>query len=254
MKRATIVALVGALVVALAVAPLGAASVGTDAQPQTDADDSDETTPGERLSGVVAVQNAEIDGEVTERTYGVKLANAQSDEAKADVVNEQIDDVEQRLDDVEQRLDDLEDARESGEITEGQYRAEVATVAAERATVERLAEDANATASELPPEHAVDVDALAELRERANELTGPEVAEIAQSIAGDRVGQTPAADREPGAPIDVPGQERGDNPADETPADDEPGNETSEDDDQTESSETEVSDEQDSDTGDSGNR
>lgn len=252
MKRTTTIALVGALVVALAAMPLGAASVDTGVQAETDAEDADAVAPGERLSGVVAVQNAEVEGEVAERTYGIKIAQAATDEAKADVVNEQLGDVEDRLDDLEQRSAELEEARDDGEITEGQYRAEVATVAAEQATVERMVEDANATAGELPDQE-IDTDAIEELRDRANELTGPEVAEIAQSIAGDRVGQTTAPDREPGAPIDVPGTEQ-DRPDDDDAAGGPPADDDDEDDDQAESPGSESADDPETtDTGGSDN-
>ncbi|SFC42383.1 hypothetical protein SAMN05444422_10886 [Halobiforma haloterrestris] len=218
MKRNTTIALVGVLVVALAAMPLGAASVGTALQDETDDTDNDEIAPGERLSGVVAVQDAELSGEVSERAYGVKLAQAETDEAKAAVVDEQVEDVDERLTAIEERLEELEAAREAGEISHGQYRAEVAKLAAERATAERLAEGANATASDLPAdlleERGVDAEAIGELRERADELNGSEVSEIARSIAGEGVGQPPVADREPGAPLETPGQS-----GDETPGD-----------------------------------
>ena len=208
MNRIGAIVMAAALVVALAGIPLGAASAFADGEEPTD-ESNESIAPGERLSGVLAVQNAEFDGEVTERSYGVKIAGAATDEARADVVNDTVVDVEDRLDELEERLDELEADREADELTDGQYRAQVAKVAAERATAERLAENAEATAGELPEdvlaERGIDVAAIAELRERASELGGPETAELARSIAGDRVGGPVAGDRTPGAPAGTPG-------------------------------------------------
>lgn len=219
MNRRTTITIAVALLVALAAIPLGMGGVLASDHGQADEDDTESVAPGERLSGVVGVQDAELQGELSDRTYGIKLANAESPEERADVVDEQFDDVEDRLADLEQRLDDLEDAREDGEISEGQYRAEVATIAAEKATAERTAESAQATAGELPDEvledREIDLESIDELRERADELGGEAVAEIAQSIAGDAVGQSLAPDREPGATIDAPGPDRADGPADD---------------------------------------
>ncbi|MHC3436959.1 hypothetical protein ACYJ1Y_02405 [Natrialbaceae archaeon A-gly3] len=220
MNRTTAVMMAAALVVALAAMPLGAASAFTGVQDGDEGEADDEVQPGERLNGVVGVQQAEIDGEVTERTYGVKIAQAQTDQAKADVVNETIEDVEDRIDDLEDRLAELEEAREDGEITEGQYNAEVAKVVTEKRTAERLAEGANTTVAEHNLEElGVNVEAIGELRERADELGGEEVAEIAQSIAGENVGQSIAEDRQPGAPIDVPGDRDNGADRDEAPED-----------------------------------
>ncbi|WP_255192694.1 hypothetical protein [Natronobeatus ordinarius] len=206
-RTATIVVAI-ALVSALVAVPLGASAFATDAEEAQNATDSIE--PGERLAGVVGVQEAEVNGEVSERTYGVKIANAQTDAAKADVVGDQLDEIEERLKAHETTLDQLADAREAGEIDDGEYRAKVATVAAEKATTERLAEHAQATAGELPEEllkeRGIDVDAIRELRAHASELGGPETAEIARSIAGDSVGHAVALEREPGAPVPTPAE------------------------------------------------
>lgn len=227
MNRRTTITIAIALMVALAALPLGAAGVFASEydQEQPDETDAESVTPGEQLSGVVGVHEAEVQGELSDRTYGIKLANAESDDERADVVEEQLADVEERLNETEQRLADLEEQREAGEISDGQYRAAVAPIAAEMATTERTAEAAQATAEELPAdlleERGIDVEAIEDLRDRANELDGQEIAEIATSIAGDAVGQSPAPDREPGAPIETPGQDRTDDGDDQRAGDDE---------------------------------
>lgn len=181
------------LIVALLVVVSAIAVAPATALAQDDTDDGgDEVAPGERLSGVLGVQEAEFEGEMDERTFGVKVAGAASDDAKADVVGEQLDDVETRVDELEQRKAELAEQRENGEISEGEYQAKMSKVEAERQTAQRLAERSNETAGELPAdvlaEKGIDVDAIRTLRDRAANMTGPEVAEMARSIAGPDVG------------------------------------------------------------------
>lgn len=210
--RPTLSVLVALLVVlaAIAVAPAGAlAQDDTD-----DSGDGDDVAPGEHLSGALAVQEAEFEGEMADRTYGVKVAKAASDDAKADVVGEQLQDVETRLNELEERANELERQRASGEITEGEYRAKMSKVEAERRTAQRLAERSNETAGELPAdalaEKGIDAAAIQTLMERAANLTGPDVAEIARSIAGPNVGLGAPGDRPDTVPDDVgPGADRG---------------------------------------------
>ncbi|WP_265110476.1 hypothetical protein [Halosolutus halophilus] len=234
MKRPTTIVLALLLAVSMAAVPLAAADVGAAANAQEQDTEDEDVAPGEQLSAVVGVQEAELDGELAERTYGIKVASAQTEDAKADVVLEQQADVEERIADIENRTEELNASYEAGEITRGQYKAEMAAVAVEQKTTERLANGTVATAGELerPEENGIDVEAIQMLAENASELGGPEVAEIATSIAGEGVGQPVDADREPGAPIELP--EAGpDAPADDasdvdTPADDDEtdGNET----------------------------
>lgn len=179
--------------------------------------DNASVTPGEMLSGVVGVGEAEFEGEVAERTFGLKVAKASTDAAKADVVAEQFGDVERRVDELEQRKATLEEARANGSMGEGEFRARMATVAAELSTARRLANASAATAQGLPDgvlaAKGIDAAAIRTLANRAGELSGPEVAEIAQSIAGSEVGRSMAGAQTPpgvaeGAPngtdVDVP--------------------------------------------------
>ncbi len=238
MRRITTITLAVALVVALAAMPLGAAGALANGDEQNQ-DDTESIAPGEQLTGAIGVQEAELQGELSERTYGIALANAQSEDERADVVEKQFADAEERFAEHEERLEELEEARESGEISEGQYRAEVATIAAETATVERLAENANATAGELNEsvleDRGIDVSAIEELQNNAAELSGGDVAAIAQSIAGDSVGQSPVADREPGAPIDTPGTDQSNDAAADRDGDTESADDDAESTDETES-------------------
>lgn len=218
MKRTGTILVALAVVIALTAVPIGAAATfAGGGEADTDAPANDSAAPGEQLAGAVGVQDAELDGEVTERAYGLQIANAQSDGAKADVVETQLEDVEQRLAAHEAELEELREARDGGEISNGTYQAKVATLAAEKGTTERMAGHAGETAGDLPAdvldERGIDVDAIEELRQNASELGGEEVSEIARSIAGDNVGYGVADERGPGAPVDVPEHDRdGDRP------------------------------------------
>lgn len=178
------------------------------AQP-TEAPTDLDVEPGEQLAGAISVTDAEIDGEIEERAFGLAIANAATEDEKAEIIAEKVNNVSDRVDDLDERLADLEDKREAGEISQGQYAAEVAQIEAERATVERQAAQVVNASADLPEEmlseHGVNVTAIHTIQENASELTGPEIAEIAKSIAGDNVGQSIGGDPlpvEPGPPDD----------------------------------------------------
>jgi len=206
MRRTTPALIAIMLVVsALAAFPMAGLAVQTTESTATPAENAT-IAPGEQLSGVVSVQDAELEGEVQSRAYGIRVANASGNDSRAAVVAEQLGDIETRLTELEQRRQTLDEARENGSMSEGQYRARVARVAAETQTVERLANQSNAMAQDLPAESleakGINATAITTLSERANELSGPEVAEIARSIAGENVGNgltAHAADRRPEA-------------------------------------------------------
>lgn len=235
MNRIQTLALTVVLVASLAALPLAAAGVGSAMHAQDDehAEDADDqaanesASPGEQLSGVVGVQASETDAEIADRTYGIKIANASTQEEAAEVVGDRLGDVDERLTALEDRASELEEKRNSSEITEGQYQAEMASIAAQTAAADRQAAQAAETAGNLDEdvleEAGVNVTAIDELRDRANELSGPEVAAIAQSIAGDSVGMAIVEDREVGPPADLP---RDEPPRDGTDDedDDRPGN------------------------------
>lgn len=205
------VAAVVLVVAAMIAAPVAAAAAGSAVSGAAETTDTpepgeDATAPGEKLTGVVAVQGSELDGEMRERTFGARVASAESDRAKADVVAEELDDLERRLAELEDRKEEVEQARENGEISGGTYRAEMAEVAAETANAKRMANHTERVASELPAdllaEKGINVEAIQTLKDRAADLSGPEVAEIAKSIAGDSVGTSIAGEKRP---EDIPG-------------------------------------------------
>lgn len=154
--------------------------------------DSTNVTPGGQLMGVIGVQESELDGEIEERTFGLKVASAASNESKATIVAEQFAELQERLENLTERKQELREAHRNGNISDAKYSTEMAKLAAEMKTVERLA---NATANEsealpesLLAEKGINVTAIQTLRANAENLTGPEVAAIARSVAGPNVG------------------------------------------------------------------
>lgn len=222
MNRLTSITLMAVLVLALIAVPLGAA-VGfspAGAQDESESDGgNDSIEPGEQFSASVGVQNAEIDGAVSEGALGIAIANAETNGTKAAVIGEFHQKLESRLDALETRLEALNESREADEIGEGRYRGEVASIVAETRSIERRAAIVETAAAGLPEsvlaEHEVDVDSIRALRERAGELGGAQNAEIARAIAGDDVGG-PFGDGIPGAPGDPPFHESDDSGTNET--------------------------------------
>ena len=245
MRRIGILLVAVAVLAALAALPLAGATVFTtdDSPPETEIEENDSVAPGEQMMGAVGVQNAELAGTVSERAFGLQVAQAETDEERAAIISERFVELRGAVDEHEAELEELRDARDRGEITEGQFRAGVARMTAESANTERGIAQANASASGMPverlEERGINVSAIKELRANASQLTGPETAEIARSIAGNVSGNPFDGDREPGPPEWAgPGNESAQNdtddgergppewagPGDESDGDDRPGN------------------------------
>jgi hypothetical protein len=198
-----------AVVASPAAAPTDA--VGSSAVQEADGNETaNETAPGARLAGVVNVQGAEVEGEVAERSFGLQMAAAKSNASKAAVLANQTGDLTERVEELRERKQALEERRASGDISNGQYRAEMARVAAELSTTNRLLNRTAGEAARLPSsaltDAGVDATELQRLREAAGELSGPEMAEIARDIGGPPVNVTrgPPGNGTRGPPEDGP--------------------------------------------------
>jgi hypothetical protein len=200
MRRPASTLVVALLVVGAMIAvPAVSASHTVGAQELTPTDgaaDGDESiAPGERFSGVVGVQKAEIDGDVESRAFAIQVANAESDDAKASVVAQRHQQNEQRLAELQERLSDLEQARENGSISYGEYAARTAAVHSELRNVERSTNETAEVAEGIPDEtlaaNGVDREAIDTLRKNASEMSGQEVADLARPIAGPSVDRGP---------------------------------------------------------------
>ncbi|GAB7120367.1 hypothetical protein JCM9743_28330 [Natrinema sp. JCM 9743] len=219
MNRTTSITLAALLVVATVAVPLAAASVVSSGEPQAepDADAGTESIrPGERFAAAVGVQNAALEGDISERAFETSIANAESNRTKAAVIAAGVNETDARMTALEDELADLNESRETGAISEGRYRAAVATVVAELRSLERRAATAETAAAELPPEalasHGLDEEAIRTLRERAGDLGGHETAAVARSIAGDDVGGSAGTAHDSERPEAGPAEPRDDRP------------------------------------------
>lgn len=220
-------------------AATGSASVsdvGPSAALQTEANATN-LTPGQRLAGVIGANQAEFEGTIELRAYGFAYANARSNASKARVVGERLASVQQRLADLEERRERLEQARANGTITEGEYRARLTALTARSNQLGAMLNASDTRAAQLPDSvlaaNGVNTTAITMLRERAADLTGREVAEIARDVAGPSVGKS--VDRGPpagenGPPSEVPtdqGPQHNSSETDTAPAIEEPDQATS---------------------------
>jgi hypothetical protein len=194
-----------AIVVLLVTAPVAAmAGVGSSAgstdathspTAQTDGSNgsSDLVAPGERVAGVVDVGEAEVEHEVEARALGHAFDRADSNASKAAVLATTVEDIDDRLGALEERRAALQRAHENGSLSDGRYRAEIAGVAARISAVQDLANRTGRAATGLPTDvleaNGVNVTAIETLRSQAGNLTGPEVAAIAEDIAGKNAGR-----------------------------------------------------------------
>ncbi|MFW6265165.1 MAG: DUF7096 domain-containing protein [Halanaeroarchaeum sp.] len=231
MNRTLTVLLTVAMLVASAApavamaAPTAAGATGdavhtdtTTVPDDTDENASDVSSPGAKLAGSIGVGQSEMNGAIEQRAFGHQIAAAATNDSRAQVLKLTQDRTQERLTDLEERKASLDEARENGTISESQYRAQVSVVAAESARIQSMANTTERTAQDVPNEtleaNGVNVTALQQLRDRAHDVTGPEVAEIARQIAGNDVGAPM------GPPENVPGPQAG--------MDDRPGNATEE--------------------------
>lgn len=184
MKR---ISLLVAAVVAVGLLAVGAAGALAQEEP-----DDGEIAPGEQLSGVVGVQDAEFEGELNDNAFAVALDRADDNATRASEIATRVNDTETRLTELEERRNRLNAQREAGEISEGEYRARTARLATEVDNAGRQLNRSEAAAAEIPSEtlreNGVNVDAIETLRRNASELSGGEVSEIARGIAGENRG------------------------------------------------------------------
>ncbi|MDR5671764.1 hypothetical protein RH858_01170 [Halalkaliarchaeum sp. AArc-GB] len=174
---------------------------GTDTN-DGDADDgadgdarNDSVAPGEQFGGVVGVGAAEFKGELDRRAFAAAMAAADTDEERAQLIASLIQRTEAQIEEMENRNASIADQRHRSDLSHGMHNARMATMYAETRSLERALADANATAADIPEEtleeQGVDVAKIDELRDRAGELGGANVAETAREIAGPHAGDRP---------------------------------------------------------------
>lgn len=153
---------------------------------------TDEPSPGAMLAGSIGVHQAEMNGEIEARSFGHQVAAAATNDSKAEVLNLTHERVEERLSEIESEKAAVEAAYDNGTISESQYQARMTVLNAKTAQIERMTNETERTAGTLPNEtleaNGVNVTAIHQLRDRAHNMSGPEVSQMARQIAGNHVG------------------------------------------------------------------
>ena len=171
--------------------------------------------PGAIFSAAVDVQEAEVESELEGRAFGIEVNRANSDASKATVVAREVDQLERRTEALRERKQTLVEARENGTISETRYRAEMAALSARTEAVQRQIDRTQATTNDLPADllesKGVNATAIETLRNDSRDLSGPDAADVAGTIAGPARGDGPAGDDGPGLPGTVPARPGSDN-------------------------------------------
>ncbi|WP_411964604.1 hypothetical protein [Haloferax sp. YSMS24] len=206
-RRIAVLAVAVTVLLATFGAPLALASPTSPAAPafadddgrapaaddETAANSTNETPPGQKLSGVIGVQASETDGELERRTFETRLAKANSNASKAAVVAGQVDTIRDRLTALQQEKQRLEEAHENGSLPDGAYRVKMTRTVADIERTKSMLNQTSDAAADIPAEDlrekGVDTAELDRLRGSANELAGPEVAAIARDLAGENPGK-----------------------------------------------------------------
>lgn len=201
MRRIGIVLVVGFTVLAGVALPVGGvqaavSTAGVDAEttwgqttpPDDPENETTEAAPGTRLAGSVGVQGAELGSELETRSLDHQLNRSNSNASKAQVIARQATQSQARLAALRTERQQLETARENGSIGANEYRVRAAHLSARAVALERVSNRTTQTASGLPREtlrqNGVNVTSLETLRSSADQLTGPDIAAIARTLAG----------------------------------------------------------------------
>lgn len=173
------VAIVAVLVALGGVAAMGPALAASDQSPATidPTVDGDELSLGAEISGFMHASDDATAGAVDEGMFDVTF-DAADNETQGAVVENRTHVLEQRLDELEAEYAELNDSDD--DLPEIARTARLASLATQIENLERAIDNAEAKAVEV----GVDTERLDELRTNASDLAGPEVAAIAQQLAG----------------------------------------------------------------------
>ncbi|MCU4751797.1 hypothetical protein OB919_07350 [Halobacteria archaeon AArc-curdl1] len=170
----------GLLVAPVAVAAAGGSSVatGTDGELSSVTNEStDSPSMGEEISTFMQTNDVKTSSSVDERMFSAAFENASPEEQRA-LIASKTNDSAATLEELEAEYETLLEQRD--ELHPAEYNTRLT-----RLTVQLSALDSSLNVTEQRAEAVgADMSKVRELRANASELTGPEVAERAQQIAG----------------------------------------------------------------------
>jgi hypothetical protein len=165
---ALVVVVLGVFVVPLVA--VGGSPTPSPATAQTTTDPA----AGAHLSGVVGVQDSLVRETADRETFEARLANATSENERAELITQRLDATEQRLDEVETRAETLETARDNGSLTGDVYTARLAAVGETTAGLQATTNATEEAAASLSPGRraSLQIDQRVEqIRARSSRLT-----------------------------------------------------------------------------------
>lgn len=178
-----------------------------------DSEASVELSFGEEISILASSHQVNVSHTVENKAFDRAF-----DRDAESAVGERARALEEKLDRAEERRDEIDRQLEAGEISEERAMAKRAKLSTETEAVNRSTD----VAMQRAAEQGVDVEAVQTLKQRASEMTGPEVREVARSIGGPGVADQHPPQR-PGAPDNVSVDSRGDDRSDEAGPEHSPG-------------------------------
>lgn len=168
--------------------PEGEEAVTADEEEDSSQDNSSDVAPGQRLSGIVAMQQEEVRGDIEKRVFGLKVAQAASDNERAGVVGDQFKKNNDRLDELREDREALREARENGEISESEYTTRMSKLNGQVENLKGMNNETENASQGLPADvleaNGVNASAIETLKNGADELSGDEVSKVAKSIVG----------------------------------------------------------------------
>lgn len=168
-------------VAAFAVPAAAATSTQDGCTPPEEAPVGTEVEPGGSLVEAVGAQESELAGELVDRRFESRLANATTDEERAEVIAAEVGAIANRLTDLEERCQDLMDARSDGEVGDDTYRTRLGRLAIQVRAVDCRVNRTEREATTLPvtlrEEYNVTEETFATLESRVDELNA--------TVAGD---------------------------------------------------------------------
>ena len=174
MRTRRVVASLFVLVAAVALVAVGGVAVAD----VVDGDGADETEQSMGAEMTAFMQSSSVDAsDATDRgMYNAALESAADDERRA-VVVDRTTQLERQYERLERQYERVQANDEMNPVAR---HAQLTRIAAQLSTLDESVEETTEHADAV----GVDTDALETLRENAHELTGPEVAAIATSLAG----------------------------------------------------------------------
>ncbi|SIR47134.1 hypothetical protein SAMN05421858_2380 [Haladaptatus litoreus] len=139
---------------------------------------SSNSTLGAEISSFMQVSTSQAEGTVDTGLWVARFNQTQNRSAQQALVRHQTEDLETELDALQQRKRNLVEARNSGEISRLQYQARMSELVGDIRSVQHAINTTKPRAETV----GTRVNRLQRLDRQANNVGGPEVAEVARSL------------------------------------------------------------------------